>query len=55
VEIILYGTLASLLAGMATSLGGLPVFFFKKINHKAYSAMLGVSGGIMLAATFRLI
>lgn len=50
-EIILYGFLGSLAAGLATSLGGLPVFFIKKINHKAYSAMLGVSGGIMLAAT----
>ncbi|MCM2267582.1 MAG: ZIP family metal transporter [Elusimicrobiales bacterium] len=50
-EIILYGFLASLAAGLATSIGGLPVFFFKKIGHKAYSAMLGVSGGIMLAAT----
>ena len=51
-QTILHGFLASLLAGLATSLGGLPVFFFKKIDHKAYSAMLGVSGGIMLAATF---
>jgi ZIP family zinc transporter len=50
-ELILYGFLGSLAAGLATSLGGLPVFFFKKIDHKAYSAMLGVSGGIMLAAT----
>lgn len=50
-EIIFYGFLGSLAAGLATSIGGLPVFFLKKIDHKAYSAMLGVSGGIMLAAT----
>ncbi len=50
-ETILNGFLASLAAGLATSLGGIPVFYFKKINHKAYSAMLGVSAGIMLAAT----
>lgn len=52
-ENIINGTLASLIAGMATLLGSIPVFFLKtKLSHKSYSAMLGISGGIMLAATF---
>ncbi|PIS47882.1 MAG: ZIP family metal transporter [Elusimicrobia bacterium CG08_land_8_20_14_0_20_51_18] len=51
-EIILEAVFASFLAGMATLIGALPVFFLnKKMSHKSYSAMLGVSGGIMLAAT----
>ncbi len=52
-ENILNGVTASFLAGMATLIGALPVFFLKKkLSHKSYSAMLGISGGIMLAATF---
>lgn len=35
-----------------TLLGSATVFFFKKINEKALSAMLGFSSGIMLAACF---
>lgn len=50
--IIGLGVLASLLAGLATSLGALPVFFLKSINRKFYSAALGFSAGIMLSASF---
>jgi len=51
-DLILKGTIASFIAGMATILGALPVFFLnKKLSHKSYSAMLGISGGIMLSAT----
>ena len=52
-DLILKATFVSFLSGMATMLGAIPVFFLKrKLSHKAYSAMLGVSGGIMLGATF---
>lgn len=45
------GLIASLLAGLATSLGALPVFFTRKINPKAQDGMLGFAAGVMLAAT----
>jgi ZIP family zinc transporter len=52
-ELILKATFVSFLSGMATMLGAIPVFFLnKKLSHKAYSSMLGISGGIMLGATF---
>lgn len=52
-ENILSGVTASFLAAMATMIGALPVFFLKKqLSRRSYSAMLGISGGIMLAATF---
>lgn len=52
-ETILKATLVSFLSGMATMLGAIPVFFLKKkLSHKSYSAMLGISAGIMLGATF---
>lgn len=51
-NIILLGTLASFCAGLATSLGAIPVFFIRKLSDKAYASMLGFAAGIMLAATF---
>jgi len=52
-ELILKATFISFLSGMATLLGAIPVFFIKRqLSHKSYSAMLGISGGIMLGATF---
>lgn len=45
------GGLASLGAGLATGLGGLPVFFTKKASHKVMDGLLGFSAGIMLGAT----
>lgn len=46
-----YGVIASLLAGMATGLGALPAFFFKKISRNFLNTALGGSAGVMLAAT----
>ncbi len=52
-ENIINGTLASFFAGISTLVGSIPVFFLKtKLSHKSYSSMLGISAGIMLAATF---
>ena len=46
-----YGVLASLLAGMATGVGALPVFFFKRVPQNVLNTLLGASAGVMLAAT----
>ncbi|MEM3381672.1 MAG: ZIP family metal transporter [Candidatus Bathyarchaeia archaeon] len=51
-EIIWLGSLASLLAGLATGAGALPVLFTKKVSDKLLDVMLGFSAGVMLAATF---
>ncbi|UCC94531.1 MAG: ZIP family metal transporter [Candidatus Omnitrophota bacterium] len=51
-NIILFGLIASLLAGLATSVGAIPVFFIKRLNQKVYASMLGFAAGVMLAATF---
>lgn len=48
---ILLGAVASLIAGLATGLGALPVFFLRGISHRTLDTMLGFAGGVMLAAT----
>jgi zinc transporter, ZIP family len=45
------GVLASLLAGLATGLGALPILFFKQIPPRLVNTMLGAAAGVMLAAT----
>ena len=45
------GSLSSILAGLATGLGALPVLFYKHITHKTLNTMLGAAAGVMLAAT----
>jgi ZIP family zinc transporter len=46
------GTLAAFLAGQATTLGALPVFFMRGVSLKTQNAFLGFAAGIMLAASF---
>jgi ZIP family zinc transporter len=50
-NLILAGGLASLIAGLATGLGALPVFFIRKVSDRFLDASLGFAAGIMLAAT----
>ncbi|MHA1464214.1 MAG: ZIP family metal transporter [Candidatus Heimdallarchaeaceae archaeon] len=50
-SIILWGTIASLAAGLATGIGALPVFFLKDISEKALDILLGFAAGVMLAAS----
>ncbi len=50
-EIILFGSVASLVAGLATGVGALPVLFTKRISDRLLDVMLGFSAGVMLAAT----
>ena len=50
--IILYGFLASLAAGMMTTLGAIPSLFIKKISPKFEDTTLGFAAGVMLGASF---
>ncbi len=50
-EIVVIGFFASILAGLATGVGALPVLFFNKISKDLFNAMLGLAAGVMLAAT----
>jgi ZIP family zinc transporter len=51
-EIVWLGSVASLLAGLATGAGALPVLFTRKVSDMMLDVMLGFSAGVMLAATF---
>ncbi|MEM2935774.1 MAG: ZIP family metal transporter [Candidatus Bathyarchaeia archaeon] len=50
-EIIWLGSIASLLAGLATGSGALPVLFTRRISDRLLDVMLGFSAGVMLAAS----
>lgn len=50
-RIVVIGFIASILAGLATGLGALPVLFFKNISSNLFNSMLGAAAGVMLAAT----
>jgi ZIP family zinc transporter len=50
-EIVLLGSVASLVAGLATGFGALPVLFTKRVSDKLLDVMLGFAAGVMLAAT----
>lgn len=51
-DLILIGSLASLMAGSATIVGALPVFFMKKVSDKFLDTAMGFAAGVMLSATF---
>lgn len=51
-NIILLGTLASLIAGSVTILGAAVVFLMKKVSDKFLDSAMGFAAGVMLAATF---
>ena len=46
------GLEASLLAGLATGLGALPILFLRRPSAGLLAPMLGLAGGMMLAASF---
>lgn len=50
-EIFLWGSLASLFAGLATGLGALPALWPWRIPPRALDAALGFAAGVMLAAS----
>ncbi|WP_114417991.1 ZIP family metal transporter [Marinospirillum perlucidum] len=45
------GVLASLIAGLFTALGALPIFFIQQLNKSLEDSLLGFGAGVMLAAT----
>jgi ZIP family zinc transporter len=49
---VLLGFLASLGAGLVTSLGALPVLFGTDVSRRFGDTMLGFAAGVMLAASF---
>lgn len=51
-SVILLGTLASLGAGLATTLGALPTLLLRDISEQLQDVMLGFAAGVMLAASF---
>ncbi|MEE9412051.1 MAG: ZIP family metal transporter [Methylococcales bacterium] len=50
-ENVVWGFIASLMAGLATGVGALPVLFMKKVPDTVFSGFLGMAAGVMLAAT----
>lgn len=51
-NIIIQTLIATLFTFFITSLGSAIVFFFKKVNKNILDAMLGISAGVMIAASF---
>lgn len=50
-DLIQLGILASLVVGLATGIGAVPVLFFKQVSHKVTDSALGFAGGVMIAAS----
>jgi ZIP family zinc transporter len=48
-SLLLQGIVASLLAGLATGLGGLPVLLGGRVSHRAFDTAIGFAAGVMLA------
>jgi ZIP family zinc transporter len=46
-DIVWLGTVASLVAGLATGFGALPVLFTKRVSDKLLDIMLGFAAGAM--------
>jgi zinc transporter, ZIP family len=51
-EIFWYGALASLLAGLGTSMGAVVIFLMQRPSQRTLVAMISGAAGVMLAATF---
>ncbi len=50
-DIFWFGLSVSILVGLSTGFGALPILFTKKISDKLLDVLLGFSAGVMLAAT----
>lgn len=50
-NIVAIGFIASLLAGLATAVGALPILLPINLTQRIQGTMLGFGGGVMLAAT----
>ncbi len=51
-SIVWLGALASLLAGLASGVGALAVFFVRTLSERLQDSMLAAAAGVMLAASF---
>jgi ZIP family zinc transporter len=51
VDPVVLGFVASLLAGLLTGLGALPVLFGRSVSQRTNDTLLGFAAGVMLAAT----
>jgi len=51
VDTLYLGLAASLIAGLATGVGALPVLFFENVSDRLLDVMLGFAAGVMLAAS----
>lgn len=49
-EVVLRGGLGSLLAGLGTGIGALPIFFLRRMSPAVETTLLSLAAGIMLAA-----
>lgn len=50
-QLILYGTLATTVTGLASGMGAIPVLVFRNVSDKLLDTLLGFAAGVMLAAT----
>ncbi len=50
-ENVVLGFIASLMTGLATGIGALPVLFVKQVSDRVFSGFLGIAAGVMLGAT----
>lgn len=50
-NLMFLGIISSLIAGLATGAGSLPIFFTTNISKKTLDLLLGLAAGVMLAAT----
>jgi len=48
---VLMGVVGTLLTGLATGVGALPILFTTKVSERLLDALLGFAAGVMLAAT----
>ncbi|MEB3830521.1 ZIP family metal transporter [Phormidium sp. CCY1219] len=51
IPVIYLGLFGSLMAGLSTGLGALPIFFLEKISPRVQGILLVFGAGVMLAAT----
>lgn len=49
---VMQALIATLFSALSTSLGAVPVFFFKEINPKLLDGLLGAAAGVMISACF---
>ncbi|MGQ9720923.1 MAG: ZIP family metal transporter [Candidatus Jordarchaeum sp.] len=51
-NLIIWGSSASLIAGLATGFGCTPLLFIRTVSQRALDTMLGFAAGVMLSASF---